>query len=243
MAHILQFYTNRRAVCGKTFDEWLAASDHEWVECHSFIQWLFPLMYESPNAPGVLLDEQSLNELKRPEMLHRMKLAFKRFYDFVGFDPMTKKLRVYYYGRVDKSAKRISRALASMQNVGLVEESYLLLESLIISYPNHTSMWHWKDACLGAARAHASDASCLDILRFRNTIVIDDERADAHQHVAVHGSYAHQHVDVHGSYARSHDNGVGGYAHPREEGGSASGSGRHAKKHRTFIDLSDLRED
>ena len=271
MAHILQFYSNRLAVCGKTFDEWLAASDQEWLECHSFIQWIFPLMYASPNAPGVLLDEQSLNELKSPAMLHQMKLAFERFYDFVGFDSRTKKLRMYYYGRVDISAKRISRALASMQNVGLVEESYLLLESLINSYPHHTSMWHWKDACLGAARAHASNASCMDTLRFRNTIVIDDDVADASRHVDAHnsyvprlidvnGSYVPQHLDAHGSYARSHadsagrshagsagrshdddalsrDDGAGGYAHPRAEGGS--GSSRHSKKQKHFIDLTD----
>ena len=236
-------------MCGKTFDEWLTASDREWVDCHSFIQWIFPLMYASQNAPGVLLDEQSLNELKRPEMLHRMKLAFKRLYDFLGFDPMTKKLRMYYYGRVDISNKRISRALASMQNVGLVEESYILLESLIISYPNHVSMRHWKDACLGAARSYASNASCLDLLRSRNTIVIDDERADghggyAHQHVDGHGGYAHQYVDAHGGSAHQHVDAHGGsaqthggYVHLREEAGS--GSGRHAKKHSHFIDLSE----
>ena len=176
---VVDFYNDKGEVGGKSFDDWLLASNIEWRDDHSFIQWLFPLMYESANAPGAFLDENSLKAFKRGRMQGRMRLAFERFVAFLGFEGKAMILPLHYYDRIDLAKKRISRVLASTHNIGLKEEGYKLLGALIVAVPHHQSMIHWKDACLGAAWSHSTNRACLrEIERANAPIVIDDAPAE-----------------------------------------------------------------
>ena len=162
----------------KTFDEWMLATDREWAECHCLIQWLFPLVYRSPNAPDAYLDLDNLEAMKTGPMQAKLRRAFMRFCEFLHFN--IHNLNFEDYTQIAFSEKSISRVLASTRLLGLEAKGLLLLKGLLQDpyTSDHPSMRHWKDAGLGPEWSFASNDLCLREISKRkqqHVIVIQDD--------------------------------------------------------------------
>jgi hypothetical protein len=196
MAAVIGFYKGTKRVGDlneeKSFDEWMLASDKEWLDCHCFIQWLFPLLYASPHAINAYLDEAGLMAFRRGTMKAKMTRAYYRFLEFLGFDIQT--MQLLRFDRINGAAKRISRVLASLKLVGLTNLSASFLRLLIdVDFTSkHESMQHWKDSCLGAEWALKSNEECLQKLSIKREPIALDASSDDEAHGgSAHGGSAH----------------------------------------------------
>ena len=191
MAAVIGFYKGTKRVGDlneeKSFDEWMLSTDQEWLDCHCFIQWLFPLSHASHNAINAYLDEAGLMAFRRGTMKAKMTRAYYRFLEFLGFDIQT--MQLLRFDRINGAAKRISRVLASLKLVGLTNLSASFLRLLIdVDFTSkHESMRHWKDSCLGAEWAFKSNEECLQKLSIKREPIALDASSDDE----AHGGSAH----------------------------------------------------
>ena len=135
--------------------------------CHSYVQWVFPLMEGSmfhPEVPCLTLDEIKLfrSEL---ELRYKVMDAYVKMLDFYGIEmrsgftvqfqePGKHKNPIWWLKQFNHNFLRITRILKSMRLLGFEYESLSLFKLLTDIRPDwpvisDNSYSYWKDAATG----------------------------------------------------------------------------------------------
>jgi len=154
-SHLIRFYydgsENVYDVEGRTFEGIMSLSDKKLEDCHSFVQWLFPLPEKSgcyKDAP-VLIKEDIEDFHKYSRLQDNMRRAFFKMLHFYGFDCLCAENGIEVFKSLDFAKKsknwltpdnhnflRITRILRSLFLCGLKEEALAFHKALENIYEN-----------------------------------------------------------------------------------------------------------
>lgn len=111
---------------GRTIYETLAWSDKQLEQCHSQVQWIFPLHEESRHADVYPIISPEIVEAakKIPVIAENLRLAKERFENFYGLEPYDEEARQAKWC-VDRNHNllRITRIIRSLRLFGLDDEA------------------------------------------------------------------------------------------------------------------------
>lgn len=113
MSPIIDFYSDRGICCsGHSRTQLLMASDKEWEDNHSFIQWVFPSIEPSAyNLTAPILTKADIEVFTtNMQVRYNVYPSIQRFMEFLRFqDPVTTK--PFWWRERDHNQLRITRAL------------------------------------------------------------------------------------------------------------------------------------
>lgn len=156
MSDLIDFYSG----VGKTkpeeysFADILAASNEDWEDSHSFIQWIFPLKESSlynPNAP-LLTDEDILEFSKNKEIRKNVDTIFIRSLDFFFPQDLEEIIKPAWVTELDHNHLRITRIITSLKLMGFPNLSltfYNRVMKVVEMYPdviNSNTLDYWAVA-------------------------------------------------------------------------------------------------
>ena len=154
MSDLTDFYSGdgKTKPEGFSFVDILAASNEEWEDSHSFIQWVFPLKEASlynPNAP--LLTEEDIVEFSsNKEIRKNVETMFIRALDFFFPQDLEEIIKPAWVTEIDHNHLRITRVINSLKLMGFKTLSITFFNrvmKVVDMYPdainsNTLDFWH-----------------------------------------------------------------------------------------------------
>lgn len=141
MSPIIDFYSDRGICCsGHSRTQLLMASDKEWEDNHSFIQWIFPSTEPSAySSTAPILTQEDINVfLTNMQVRYSVYPSIQRFMEFLRFqDPVTTK--PFWWRERDHNQLRITRALAFFKACYFeeaLEDFETRIQDLEFAHPN-----------------------------------------------------------------------------------------------------------
>jgi hypothetical protein len=192
---VVRFYRNNLRVSDLqyTFEDWLTtATDDEWETCHNFIQWLFPSMHVSSNAPQAFLTDDTVFVFQTEYFQMQMRRAFWKYMQFLGFNNAMHAAGPVWVledrGKIrtgQHNCARISRVLRSTRLAGLLVESCGLLRTLLehvrartIVIADPSVVQRWIGACLDMwGTAQWADRPHRDCVRECTDLIAAEQRS------------------------------------------------------------------
>ncbi|MFC3148358.1 opioid growth factor receptor-related protein [Piscinibacterium candidicorallinum] len=139
-----------RAWLAQHHEATLALSLDELERRHDFIQWWFPIGAKSPiNPDAPVIGRHAMRDAVQadPELAAAMRRSFHRFLQVLGLALEGGQVRevnapvVRWIDRATHTDRRLSRALRSMHNAGLHDETRALMAFLELEMKDRPARW------------------------------------------------------------------------------------------------------